>query len=136
PLPDNAAVNEFLMVLGNRRIRGLIRERAEAEKTYSAAKQQGYVASLLTQERPNVFVQSVANIEPGRQIDVSIAYFHTVPCVDDWFEFVFPMVVGPRFNASSSRPGAESGTGTGTGVGAVGRGKQGQSGQRTEVSYL
>jgi Ca-activated chloride channel family protein len=136
PLPDHAAVNEFLMVLGNRRIRGLIREREEAEKTYSAAKQQGYVASLLTQERPNVFVQSVANIEPGRQIDVSIAYFHSVPCVDDWFEFVFPMVVGPRFNPSSSRPGAGSSTGTGTGVGAVGRGKQGQSGQRTEVSYL
>ena len=30
PLPQNAAVNEFIMVIGDRRIRGIIRERKEA----------------------------------------------------------------------------------------------------------
>ena len=59
---------------------------------------QGYVASLLTQERPNVFTQSVANIEPGKQIDIDIRYFNTLGYSDGWYEFVFPMVVGPRFN--------------------------------------
>jgi Ca-activated chloride channel homolog len=126
PLPDNAAVNEFVMTLGERRIRGIIRERNEAEEIYREAKSQGYVASLLTQERPNIFTQSVANIEPGREIDVTIKYFHTLVCSDGWFEFVFPMVVGPRFNPAGSR----------SGVGAIGRGRQGLSGQRTEVSYL
>lgn len=126
PLPDNAAVNEFIMTLGERRIRGVIRERQEAEKLYDEAKRQGYVASLLTQERPNVFTQSVANIEPGREIDVTIKYFHTLTYADGWFEFIFPMVVGPRFNP----PGSTSG------VGAVGRGHQGLSGQKTEVTYL
>lgn len=126
PLPQNAAVNEFIMIIGERKIRGIIRERQEAEQIYAEARRQGYVASLLTQERPNIFTQKVANIEPGKAIDVSIKYFNTLSYVDGWYEFVFPMVVGPRFNPPGSTDG----------VGAVGRGKTGLSGQRTEVQYL
>jgi len=126
PLPENAAVNDFVMTIGERRIRGIIRERAEAEKIYEEAKRQGYVASLLTQERPNIFTQSVANIEPGRAIDVNIQYFHTLAYDDGWYEFIFPMVVGPRFNPA----------GITNGVGAVTRTKTGKSNQTTEVPYL
>ncbi len=39
---------------------------------YEQAKRQGHVASLLTQERANIFSQSVANIEPGKNIDINI----------------------------------------------------------------
>jgi Ca-activated chloride channel homolog len=126
PLPENAAINEFVMTIGERRIRGIIREREEAEEIYQEARRQGYTASLLTQERPSIFTQSVANIEPGKQIDVNITYLHTLAYADGWYEFVFPMVVGPRFNP----PGRHDG------VGVVGRGRGGQSGQRTEVQYL
>jgi len=126
PLPENAAVDEFVMVIGERRIRGIIRERAEAEKIYNEAKAQGYVASLLTEERPNIFTQSVANIEPRKQIDVRIHYFHTLAFDDGWHEFVFPMVVGPRFKPAGSK----------TGVGAVAREAKGASGQKAEVQYL
>ena len=126
PLPHNAAVNEFIMTIGERRIRGIIREREEAQKIYTAAKSQGYVASLLTQERPNIFTQSVANIEPGKRIDINIKYFHTLSYVDGWYEYVFPMVVGPRFNP----PGFKEG------VDAVERGVPGKSGQSTQVQYL
>jgi Ca-activated chloride channel homolog len=126
PLPENAAVDEFVMVIGERRIRGIIRDRAEAEKIYQEAKTQGYVASLLTEERPNIFTQSVANIEPGKQIDVQIHYYHTLAFDDGWHEFVFPMVVGPRFNPAGSKDG----------VGAVGREVTAASGQKTEVQYL
>jgi Ca-activated chloride channel homolog len=126
PLPDDAAVNDFVMTIGSRTIRGIIRERKEAEKIYAQARQQGYVASLLTQERPNLFTQKVANIELGRSVDVDIHYFNTLAYVDGWYEFVFPMVVGPRFNP----PGSTAG------VGAVAPGRKGISGQKTEVQYL
>jgi len=126
PLPQNAAINEFVMIIGERKIRGIIRERAEAERIYREARRQGYTASLLTQERPNIFTQKVANIEPGKDIDVSIKYFNTLAYVDGWYEFVFPMVVGPRFNP----PGFTDG------IGAVGRGRSGISHQKTEVQYL
>ena len=126
PLPQNAAVNEFIMVIGERKIRGIIRERQEAEQIYAEARRQGYVASLLTQERPNIFTQKVANIEPKKEIDVNIKYFNTLAYVDGWYEFIFPMVVGPRFNPPGSTDG----------VGAVAHGKTGISGQKTEVQYL
>ncbi|MEW6249272.1 MAG: VIT domain-containing protein [Planctomycetota bacterium] len=98
PLPHDAAVNEFIMTVGERRIRGIIREREQAEQIYAAAKAAGHTAALLTQERPNVFTQSVANIAPGHRIDVEIRYFNTLAYADGWYEFVFPMVVAPRFN--------------------------------------
>jgi Ca-activated chloride channel family protein len=126
PLPQNAAVNEFIMIIGERKIRGIIRERQEAERIYAEARRQGYTASLLTQERPNIFTQKVANIEPKKQIDVNIKYFNTLAYVDGWYEFVFPMVVGPRFNPPGSTDG----------IGAVAHGKTGISGQKTEVQYL
>lgn len=126
PLPHNAAVHEFVMTVGDRRIRGIVREREEAKQIYEEAKGQGYVASLLEQDRPNVFTQRVANIEPGKRIDIQIRYFHTLSYSDGWYEWVFPMVVGPRFNPP----------GTDDGIGAVGRGTPGRSGQKAEVQYL
>ena len=98
PLPERAAVSEFLMVIGDRTIRGIVREKEEAEAIYHQARAQGYRASLLVQRRPNIFEQKVANIEPGRAIDVDITYFHTLSYRDGWYSFVFPMVVGPRYN--------------------------------------
>jgi Ca-activated chloride channel family protein len=126
PLPHNGAVSEFVMAVGERRIRGIVRERQEAERIYRQAREQGHVASLLTQERPNVFTQKVANIEPGKAIDVHVRYFHTLAYSDGWYEWVFPMVVGPRFNP----PGGTDG------FGATGRDGRGASGQKTELQYL
>lgn len=126
PLPQNAAVTDFVMIIGDRKIRGLIREKEEAKRIYEEARSQGYRASLLTQERPNIFKQSVANIEPGKRIDISITFFNPLKYENGEFEFVFPTVVGPRFNPPGSN----------TGIGAVGRGAHGNSGQETDVHYL
>jgi hypothetical protein len=96
PLPQNGAVNDFVMSVGNRHIRGIVRERAEAEKIYQEALGQGFLASLIVEQSPNVFVQRVANLEPGKQIDVEMRYFHTLPYRDGWFEYEFPLITGLR----------------------------------------
>ncbi|MDH3622189.1 MAG: VIT and VWA domain-containing protein, partial [Gammaproteobacteria bacterium] len=98
PLPEKAAITEFLMIIGERKIRGILREKEEAEAIYEAARSQGYRASLMVQHRPNIFEQKVANIEPGKSIDVDIKYFHTLKYNDGWYSFVFPTVIGPRYN--------------------------------------
>lgn len=126
PLPENAAVSDFVMTVGTRTIRGVIREREQAERIYAQARAQGYVASLLTQERPNIFTQKVANIEPMHRIDITLQYFNTLTYSDGAFEFVYPMVVGPRFNPPYASDG----------VGAAAQGAPGQSGQQTEVQYI
>ena len=97
PLPQDAAVDDMVMTVGERRIVGQIKEREEAREIYEAAKAAGHVASLLDQERPNIFTQSVANIEPGVQVVIEISYVETLKYEDGVFEWVFPMVVGPRY---------------------------------------
>lgn len=95
-LPPDAAVNEFIMTIGNRRIRGIIRERADAEQIYRDALAQGYVASFATEARPNLFQESIGNIEPGHEIDVDVKYLQTLDYADGWYEFAFPFDGGKR----------------------------------------
>jgi len=104
PLPQNAAVDDMTMIVGDRTVRGKILRREEAEAVYEAAKSNGQTASLLNQERPNIFTQSVANILPGEQIKITISYVETLKYEAGSYEFVFPMVVGPRYV-----PGAATG---------------------------
>jgi Ca-activated chloride channel family protein len=97
PLPDEAAVDDMEIKIGERIIKGNIKKREEAQAIYEAAKQQGRTAGLLEQERDNIFTQSLANIKPGEQIDVTIRYTDSLKFEGGNYEFVFPMVVGPRF---------------------------------------
>ena len=97
PLPADAAVDDMTMLVGARTIRGLIKTREEARAMYETAKAAGHVASLLDQERPNIFTQSVANIMPGENVKVTISYVEILKYEDGSYQFSFPMVVGPRY---------------------------------------
>jgi Ca-activated chloride channel family protein len=97
PLPNNAAVDDMTMHIGERTIRGQIKKREEAREIYEAAKSNGQIASLLDQERTNIFTQSVANILPGEKVTIEISYVETLKYEDGSYEFVFPMTVGPRY---------------------------------------
>src|SRR5438093_1237881 len=107
PLPQNAVVDDMTMLVGDRTVRGKILRREEAQAVYEAARNNGQTASLLTQERPNIFTQSVANILPGEQIRITISYVETLKYEDGSYEFVYPMVVGPRY-VPGSATGAQS----------------------------
>ncbi len=97
PLSQRAAVDGMTMRVGDRTVKGTIKEREEARAIYEAAKARGHLASLLDQERPNIFTQAVANIPPGAKVQVEITYVETLPYEDGTYEFSFPMVVGPRY---------------------------------------
>ncbi|MEH2005166.1 VIT domain-containing protein [Nostoc sp.] len=97
PLPDEAAVDDMEIKIGSRIIKGNIKKREEAQKIYEKAKQEGRTAGLLEQQGDNIFTQSLANIKPGEQIDVTIRYTESLKFDAGNYEFVFPMVVGPRY---------------------------------------
>jgi len=113
PLPQNAAVDDMTMIVGERTVRGKILRREEAQAVYEAAKTSGRTASLLEQERPNIFTQSVANILPGEQIRITISYVETLKYEAGTYEFVFPMVVGPRYVPGSATGPPEKTMGNG-----------------------
>lgn len=104
PLPNDAAVDALTIETGGRIINGRLMERQKAKQTYEAAKQDGKVAALLEQERPDIFTQSVANITPGAEIKVVISYVETLHYADDTYEFTFPMTIGERYIPAASDP--------------------------------
>lgn len=108
PLPQAAAVDDMTMKVGDRTVKGKIMRREQAQAVYEAARNNGQVASLLDQERPNIFTQSVANIMPGEKVTIKISYVETLKYEEGTYEFSFPMVVGPRYI-----PGAATSAGAG-----------------------
>ncbi|HLB14333.1 MAG TPA: marine proteobacterial sortase target protein [Burkholderiales bacterium] len=97
PLPENAAVDRLRMRIGDRLVEGEIRERQAAKAAYERAKQSGQRATLLEQERPNIFTSSVANIGPGEEIEVELEYQQRLRYEQARYSLRFPMVVGPRY---------------------------------------
>lgn len=97
PLPTGGAVDRLRMVVGERVIEGQIQERQQARRTYQQARRDGRRASLVEQERPNIFTTSVANIGPQEAIEVVIEYQQVLTYSDGGFQLRFPMVVAPRF---------------------------------------
>ena len=97
PLPDQAAVDDMEIKIGDRVIKGDIKKREEAKEIYDRARREGRTAGLLEQERDNIFTQSLANIKSGEQIKVTIRYTESLKFEQGDYEFVFPMVVGPRY---------------------------------------
>ena len=102
PLPDNAAVRKLEMVIGERRIIGKVREKAEAKALYQQAKKAGKKASLVEQQRPNLFTNRVANIGPKEEITVYLEYVQQVGFLADTFSLRFPMTLTPRYMPGAS----------------------------------
>ena len=106
PASTRAAVYGMTMTIGERTIIARIAKREEARREYEEAKQAGQSASLLEQQRPNVFQMNVANILPGDVIQVELKYTELLVPTDGIYEFSYPTVVGPRYS-NQSVEGAE-----------------------------
>lgn len=103
PASTRAAVYGMKMTIGKRVIEARIKKRDEARRDYEQARNEGKNASLLEQQRPNVFQMNVANIMPGDEIKVELKYTELLVPTDRVYEFVYPTVVGPRYsNAKAS----------------------------------
>lgn len=124
PLPEMSAVDRMVLQIGERRIEGRIEEREQAKRTYQRARAEGRAASLLEQERPNLFTTSVANIGPGETVDIVIEYQQTVRYEARGFSLRFPMTLTARYIPGGEEPVEETfapvaGTGWGNGTPAV-----------------
>ncbi|UCH15241.1 MAG: VWA domain-containing protein [Bacteroidales bacterium] len=101
PASTKAAVNHMQMNIGNRILIAKIAKKEEAREEYEQAKEEGKTATLLEQDRPNVFQMNVANILPGDTILVEMHYTELIVPNAGIYEFVYPTVVGPRYISPS-----------------------------------
>ena len=97
PMPEDSGVDRLRMQVGDRFIEGEIQERQAARRTYEAARANGQRASLVEQERPNMFTTSVANIGPGETIIVQFEYQDVARFVDGRFQLTQPLGLTPRY---------------------------------------
>ena len=102
PLPDNAAVNQLKMRVGERVIIGEVQEKKQARKTFNNAKKSGRQAALIEQHRPNLFTTVLANIPPNEEIEIALSYFQQVDYQAGEFSLHFPMAITPRYQPKES----------------------------------
>jgi Ca-activated chloride channel family protein len=111
PLPETASVDNLVMKIGERVIVGEIEEKIQAKKIYEKAKQEGKKATLLEQERANVFSTKLANIGPGEIVSISIDYQQTIAYSQGEFALRVPLVIAPRYIPGTTTITGFSGTG-------------------------
>ncbi len=98
PASTGAAVNGMTMTIGERVLTAKIREKEEAKREFEKAKAENKSASLLSQQRPNLFQMEVARVMPGDVVKLSLRYSELIKPVDGTYEFVLPTAIGPRFS--------------------------------------
>jgi Ca-activated chloride channel family protein len=97
PLPDRAGVTAFQMTVNGRVIDGVLKERLQARREYEAALQQGYRASMMEEERPNVFTLSVGNLMPGEEAHITLTLESLLELDNGEATYRVPLVVAPRY---------------------------------------
>ena len=97
PMPENSAVDAYSFRIGEKVIKGVVKEKQQARDEYKKAREEGRKAGLLEQDRPNIFTQSLSNIPPKATIIANIEYVHTLKIDGANYLFSFPMVVAPRY---------------------------------------
>lgn len=99
PASTRAAVYAMQMRIGDQVVVAKIKEREAAKQEFETAKQDGKSASLLEQNRPNVFSMSLANVMPGDEVEIELRYTELLVPTDGVYEVVYPTVVGPRYSS-------------------------------------
>lgn len=108
PASTRVAVHGMKMTIGDKVVTATIKEKEEAKQDFEEAKSEGKSASLLEQERANVFNMNVANIMPGDTVLIELHYTEMVESTEGISQFIFPTVVGPRYSSPSEDQEADS----------------------------
>ena len=114
PLPDDVAVESLRVVVGDRLIEGEIQERQQARITYEKARAEGRIASLVEQERANLFSTRIANIAPGELVEVQIGFRQRVDYRHGEFRLRFPLSMATPYvpnGAARDEAGSPAGRG-------------------------
>ncbi|KAK3336304.1 von Willebrand factor type A domain-containing protein [Cercophora scortea] len=102
PLYDGVSVVGFVCTINNdRTIRGVVKQREEARKTYDAAIARGETAGLVEQlpSASDVYTTTVGNVPAGAEIRVEITYLGELKhdAEVDGIRFTIPTNIAPRY---------------------------------------
>jgi Ca-activated chloride channel homolog len=105
PLDEGAAVCGFAAVVDGVRYEGVVKPREDAFADYDDAMAAGHGASLLDEERPDVFTASIGNLAPEAEAQIELTYVAELACEDDSIRFTLPTTISPRYAPKEDQGG-------------------------------
>ncbi len=102
PLPENSAVKQLMIKMGDVEILGEIMEKKAAKAIYQKAKKQGRKASLVEQQRPNLFTNKIANIPAQSTVVVTLKFIMPVSFSQGKFNLRLPLALTDRYQPRST----------------------------------
>ena len=99
PMPQNASVHSFTYWSDDEEFNSKILETEEAQELFDSLSNEGEQAALLSQVKPNIFAQSIANIPIGGKIKVEVKLSYPLEYLDDSYSFTFPTLIGERYRS-------------------------------------
>lgn len=97
PLPHGAVLLGLEFTLGERRLKGVVAERKQAEADYEEAIDAGHSAVLLERTANGLYTVSVGNLMVGEEATVEVRYGKLLSFVQGLMRIAIPTVIAPRF---------------------------------------
>jgi Ca-activated chloride channel family protein len=107
PLPENSAVKQLMIKMGDVEIIGEIMEKKAAKALYQKSKKQGRKASLVEQQRPNLFTNKIANIPAQSTVVVTLKFIMPVSFSQGKFNLRLPLALTDRYQPRSTSYSSE-----------------------------
>jgi|WetSurMetagenome_2_1015567.scaffolds.fasta_scaffold00185_19 Ca-activated chloride channel homolog len=110
PLPNMGSVHSMAMEYRDSLYQAKIYRKEEAQAKYDSVVQAGGSGALLTQTKPNIFQQHLANIKQGDSAYVRIGLVVPLKYDNGVFELAVPTMIGERYQSAGQPYVPSSGT--------------------------
>ena len=99
PISATSTVISFTAIIGEKVIKGKVKEKEEARKEYEKAMVKGDSAYMMTNEESNIFQMNIGKIAVGETVVVKIDYVDNFEIVDHQIRILIPTLVPPRYKS-------------------------------------
>ena len=97
PIDDEAAVSGFTAHLGQRTVRGVIKEKEQARQEYQAALDEGHGAALLETAGTGALKIQLGNLAAGCEAEIGLVYSTVCPVEGDSIVLKIPTTIKQRY---------------------------------------
>jgi Ca-activated chloride channel family protein len=104
PLPVDAVLLDFDILIGDRHLKGAVVEKRAAEKSYEDAIESGDAAVMLEQLEPGVYTMNVGNLRPRETVTIGFRYAMLYRWTGDRLRVMLPTTIAERYGTSPHLP--------------------------------
>ncbi|MDR1675272.1 MAG: VWA domain-containing protein [Tannerella sp.] len=99
PVSASATVTGFTALVGEKVIKGRVREKEVATKEYQKAMLRGDSAYMMTGDESNIFRMNIGKIAVGETVRIQIDYIDSFEILDSRISILIPTLVPPRYES-------------------------------------